>query len=241
MGASRRIMLKVSAHICTQSILHVDMTFCALAHTYAKPFYVDLRLLCTHESTADIWRLRLPKMPQLGMPTVDNWDLLFDQWIPWCQYAYGRVIGEPKPSPLWLYWLVQLAERFFILDPTNLMQKACARLFRICWHWHLRNVSYFKLNNPRKPLYSEPCFIMLSHATPATLSWPWCIQKLHPSEVQQKSFLRLHLMNQQSTTSTIHKMDQAKKVGFPFFLGVLESILVIEANLCPRHRGLALC
>lgn len=151
-------MLKVSAHICTQSILHVDMTFCALAHTYAKPFYVDLRLLCTHESTADIWRLRLPKMPQLGMPTVDNWDLLFDQWIPWCQYAYGRVTGEPKPSPLWLYWLVQLAERFFIRDPTNLMQKACARLFKICWHWHLRNVSYFKLNNPRKPLYSETLF-----------------------------------------------------------------------------------
>ena len=81
-GASRRITLKVSAHICTQSMLHVDMTFSALAHTYAKPFDVDLRLLCTHESTADIWRLRLPKMPQLGMPTVDNWDLLFDQWIP---------------------------------------------------------------------------------------------------------------------------------------------------------------
>lgn len=62
----------------------------------------------------------------------------------------------------------------------------------------------------------KPCFIMLSHATRATLSWPWCIRKLHPSEVQQKSFLRLHLMNQQSTTSTIHKIDQAKKVGFRF-------------------------
>ncbi len=37
----------------------------------------------------------------------------------------------------------------------------------------------FKLNNTRKPLYSEPCFTMLSHATRATLSWPWCIRKLH--------------------------------------------------------------
>ena len=81
----------------------------------------------------------------------------------------------------------------------------------------------------------KPCFIMLSHATPATLSWPWCIRKLHPSEVQQKSFLRLHLMNQQSTTSTtstIHKIDQAKKVGFPLYFG--------RPRIHPCHRSKSL-